>query len=106
MKYGIRTANGTEEIGQIMPNSYHDPISCEWVEELTELDGCCAFEISDDSDEKIAEGIRACRSFWPSADSYLLVCGDREGDASRDGGLPEDGAILIRDAKVVRILEA
>ena len=104
MKYGIRTANGTEEIDQIMPNSYHDPISCEWVAELTELDGCCAFEISDDSEEKIAEGIRACKSYWPDSSSFLLIEG-REGDASRDGGLPEDGAILIREARVLRIIE-
>jgi hypothetical protein len=104
MKYGIRTSNGDEQIGQVLPNSFHEPISCDWVEELTELDGTCCFEISDDSEEKIAEGIRACRSFWPSTESYLLISGEREGDAARDGGLPEDGAILIRKAQVMRIL--
>jgi hypothetical protein len=104
MKYGIRTATETEEIGQIMPNSFHDPISCDWVDELTELDGTCCFEIADDSEEKIAEGIRACKSYWPDSSSFLLIEG-LEGDAARNGGLPEDGAILIREARVLRIIE-
>lgn len=106
MKYGIRTANGTEEVGQLMQNSYHDPLSCDWVEELTELDGTCCFEISDDSEDEIGRGIRAAQSYWPDVERFVLICGLSEGDASRDGGLPEDGAILIREAKVVRVLSA
>ena len=104
MKYGIRTSNGTEQVGQMLPNSWHTIEACDWVEKDTELDGTCCFEIADDGEKEVARGIRAVHSFWPNAIGYILIAGSEEGDAARDGGLPEDGAILIRRAEVLMVV--
>lgn len=98
LHYGIRAECKERAIGAALPNSWHPAGECDWIEEDTELDGTCCFEVQNFD---IAAALRLAHSFWPSAAGYSLIGSNHLGDAEQAGGLPEDGAILLQSPIVL-----
>ena len=100
--YGVRAENGERTLGEILPNSWHPAFACEWLDEDTELDGSCAFEVQGAG---AASAIRMALMYWPDATGFSLIGSDDLGDAEPAGGLPEEGAILLRKPSVLAFMK-
>jgi hypothetical protein len=99
--YGIRVEFEVRGVGQVLPNSWHPVSECDWLEEDTELDGACCFEIQG----SVSAALRLAHSFWPDATMFTLIGSDFQGDPAPAGGLPEDGAVLLCEPTVLAFVQ-
>lgn len=84
-------------IGSALPNSWHNASECDWVEEDTELDGTCGFEIQHPGDpESFRTALDFAASQWPGRTLIALIEGQRG-----DSDVPEDGGCCVRGAVVI-----
>lgn len=102
-KYAVRALlNGAVVVvGDSLANSWHPAGEVPGFDEETELDGTAGFEITDPSE--IPSAVRSAKWFFGAqAVQFAVIVGDGVGDSY----MPEDGGILIRNAKVVAVFEA
>ena len=99
--YGVRVGCGqAPAVGTTLGNSFHNCDSCDWVELDTELDGSCCFDVQGfDAEEAISMAL----SYWPDSEWAALLSSKEIGDASKDGGLPEQTAILLKSPTVLAV---
>lgn len=101
--YGLRViphGSPIPEVGTILPNSWHNASECDWVEEDTELDGTCCFEIPSGVDVEFALGYACAWSF----DEWAGIC-IIGSDFKGSDGIPEEGGLLLKAPVVLASME-
>jgi hypothetical protein len=98
--YGIRIEPDAR-IGDVLPNSWHNAVECDWVDEDTELDGTCCFFLNHADMESLESALSYASSYWPGLKRIALIGSNQIGTTD----VPEDGAHCLCDAVVLAVWE-
>lgn len=102
---GVRLLDSSRElpaIGSALPNSWHNALDCDWIDENTEIDGTCCFELQSPDEAGLRDALGYMDCCWVGTKIVALIGSNSK---NHDAEIPEEGSAALRNPVVLAIWE-